>query len=268
MNKLPTRIIALIIFILALFALSSGVLLVRQMQRSVQVAQPTSSAETAVATPVADPSSLPLTSTVPWYIDLPPTDRAMEETKEALHQEVVQTVTVMAEQGITPPPLPTLDFSGPGVFPITEGRHPAGAGDIIETSAQPWFRKSFIVTNYWTAPIEGFQVVAYAGYDRDSPQQGAIYVQWGEPGAPHPTRENGYYPAPEGIGSLHVVDAVDTVLVLSSEEGATVQFDVISASYNPRTATATFGPTRTSEPYPAPSTPIPAATTTLFAGAF
>lgn len=257
MRRLPTSVVVIIVLLLILFGVSSSVLLAsRQSLSLAQIAQATIIEATAVVAPTGEPLPLTPTSTIPWYVDLPPTERAVEELKEALRQSNIQTVTAMADLGITPPPLPTLDLSGPGVFPITNGRRPAGAGDIIDLSLNLLFWKGFEVSNVWTAPLEDVQVIIYAGHDRDTPQQGGVFAQWGEPGNFHPTRAHQYYPAPEGVASVRIVGAEGTVLLLSTSDGVTVQFDVLSGNYNSVSITPVPTVTIPEEPYPAPATPI------------
>ncbi len=258
MRRLSFGFMSIIVVVLSLFGVTTGMLLARrQSLRVTQIAQTMTVEVTAVGTPIGEPSPTVPTNTVPWYVDLPPTDRAIEEAKEVLQQNVIQTVTAMAQQGTTAPPIPTLEFSGPGVFPISEGRRSAGAGDIIDDSLNLVFRKEFKVSNVWTATLEGIQVIVYAGHDRETPQQGGVFVQWGETGNTHPTRANQYYPAPDGIGSVRIVDAVGAVLLLSPVDRTTVQFDVLAGSYNSLVVTPT-APLVTEEPYPAPVTPVPA----------
>lgn len=259
MRQIPANIVALVVLLLTLFGLSSGILLANRQDSIVaQTAQATTIEETAIGLPTVVASPINPTSTIPWYADLPPTERAMEEFKEALRQNDIQTVTAMAILGITPPPLPTLELSGPGAFPISDGRRPAGAGDIIDDSLNLLFRKGFKVSNVWTAPLEGVQVIVYAGNDRDTPQQGGVFVQWGEPGNFHPSRANQYYPTPKGIASVRIIDAVGTTLLLSTFDGIKVKFDVLSGIYysENNTSVPTLTPTRDS--YPVPISPIPA----------
>jgi hypothetical protein len=257
MRRTSANVIALVLLLLALSVITGGVLLANRQSDITPEVQTAISVETSIRTPEVELTASVPTATIPWYVDLPPTERAVEEFKEVLRQSDIQTVTAMAAMGITPPPLPTLDLSGSGVSPLTNGRRPAGAGDIIDLRLHLPFQKSFEVQNVWTAPLEDVQVIVYVGYDRSTPNQGGVYVQWGEIDNAHPTRNNEYYPAPEEAGPLRVVDAVGTALVLADDNGIQVQFDVLTGRYGDPSATP--GPTSitTPEPYPAPATPAP-----------
>ncbi len=256
MRRPSTYTIIILALLVGLSALTTGILLAN---RTPALATPLPQTDVAGVTSI--PTGSVSTTPAPWYVDLPPTERAIEEQKEALRQAQIQTVTAMATQGVTPPPIPTLNLSEPGVSPITNGTRSAGAGAIIDLMLDLPFRRSFEVRNVWTASLEGVQVIVYAGYDRKSPNLGGVYVQWGDPSNSHPTRNNQYYPAPFNIGPVRITDATGTTLLLTADNNTTVQFDVLTGLFQGGSNEPTPAPsitTPTTPAYPAPVTPIPA----------
>jgi hypothetical protein len=133
--------------------------------------------------------------------------------------------------GLTPQPPP-----GPSPVPVTLApaplaRRPAGTGNIVTDFVPPFPAMSHVITSMWYAETGDTRLIVYAGALRDNPgaqtsaSQGVVIVViqtaqgTGLPGG-------GTYPAPGKTGPLRIVDANGARLVLQSENGAALYFDV------------------------------------------
>ena len=153
--------------------------------------------------------------------------------KQTLEASIEQTRVAASVKPQPPPgPTPVPATSAPAQVP----RRSAGAGNIVTDFAPPFPAMSHVITSMWYADSGGTRLIVYAGALRDEPgaqaaaSQGVVIVlaqtTQGDrlPGG-------GTYLAPGKTGPLHIADANGLRLVLQSDNGATLYFDVSTRQF-------------------------------------
>ena len=131
----------------------------------------------------------------------------------------------------------------------------AGYGIITDAPA-PIFQHGPEVGKYelndeaWEEDRYDSFITIWSGHLRDSPEQGIVYVSI----MPHhnPNQESFVFQSPAAAGDLRIAGAVDERLILSSEQGTTLYFDVAAQSFIDSLTKQV--PTATPVPTAAPST--------------
>ena len=108
---------------------------------------------------------------------------------------------------------------------------------IQKTNQGPFPPSTFLVRDFWEAPIGSTWYLVYAGGRPDNPassdsiSQGsvALYTQGSDPNTP-PVFQ-GFYPAPASSGALTITAASGQVLTLQSANGQIFTFDVVTHAY-------------------------------------
>ncbi len=153
--------------------------------------------------------------------------------KQTLEASIEQTrVAAQGKPQPPPGPSPVPATSTPAQVP----RKPAGAGNIVTDFVPPFPAMSHLITSMWYEDEIDRRIVVYAGALRDSPgadspaSQGVVIVavQTLE-GAALPG--GGTYLAPGKTGPLHIVGANGGRLVMQSDSGATLYFDVSTRQF-------------------------------------
>lgn len=153
--------------------------------------------------------------------------------KQTLEASAEQTRAAASSKPQPPPgPSPVPATSAPALIP----RRPAGAGNIVTDFVPPFPAMSHVITSMWYEDTGATRIIVYAGALRDNPSveastsQGVVIVvvQTTE-GAALPG--GGTYLAPGKTGPLHIVDANGGRLVLQSDNGATLYFDVSTRQF-------------------------------------
>lgn len=153
--------------------------------------------------------------------------------KQTLEASIAQT-RVAAQSKPQPPPGPSPVPANATTVPAP--RRPAGAGNIVTDFVPPFPAMTHVITSLWYEDVSGKRIFVYAGALRDNPgtnspaSQGAVIVvvQTLEGGA---LPGGGTYRAPGKTGPLHIVDANEGRLVLQSDGGATLYFDVSTRAF-------------------------------------
>ncbi len=153
--------------------------------------------------------------------------------KQTLEASAEQTRVAASSKPQPPPgPSPVPATSAPASIP----RHPAGTGNIVTDFVPPFPAMSHVITSMWYEDIGVTRIIVYAGALRDNPGADAsasrgvviVVVQTME-GAALPG--GGTYLAPAKTGPLHIVDANGERLVLQSDNGAMLYFDVSTRQF-------------------------------------
>lgn len=176
-----------------------------------------------------------LTSAYPT--DYPP-------AKASLEAQIEQTRNA-ALVGTLPP---TNAKELPPTPPGTESPWPTG---IIEDGESP-FSASFVFRNRWQEILDGQHVIVYAGSVKSDSSQGVILV-W-EVSPDFSNSVDNVYPSPVTDGPLQIVAVDNLRLVLETQNGLTLYFDVPSRQFVD-SLTATPPPTITHLPSPSPLPP-------------
>jgi hypothetical protein len=201
-------------------------------------------------TPTADTSSYP-----PPYNDLVSTPRSPEavceqwfsyrhefpaDKKDFFEKRYQECITALKTDfpAETPKAIPTPEFSDIHLYPFFQ--RTAGIGIISETdfSTLPSTNK---IINSWSGEVDGKKIIVYAGALRIDPTTGKSLGRGDWMGvlvirAPQSDNQimpgdTGQYFTPDKSGILRIVNAEDTVLVLSADNGASYTFDVSSRQY-------------------------------------
>jgi hypothetical protein len=150
------------------------------------------------------------------------------------HEASIEQTRVAASLKPQPPPGPS---PVPATIPAAQvPRRPAGAGNIVTDFVPPFPAMSHIITSMWYAETGGTRLIVYAGALRDDPgvqssaSQGVVIVvvQTME-GASLPG--GGTYLAPGKTGPLRITDANGVRLVLQSDSGGLLYFDVSTRQF-------------------------------------
>ena len=153
--------------------------------------------------------------------------------KQTLEASIEQTRVAASGKPQPPPgPSPVPATSAPALIP----KSPAGAGNIVTDFVPPFPAMSHVITSMWYEDETDQRIVVYAGALRDIPgtdspaSQGVVIVtvQTLE-GAASPG--GGTYLAPGKTGPLHIVGANGGRLVVQSDGGATLYFDVSARQF-------------------------------------
>jgi hypothetical protein len=155
-----------------------------------------------------------------------------KQTLEASNEQTRVAASVKPQPPPGPSPIPAT------AVPAQVPRRPAGVGNIVTDFVPPFPAMSHVITSMWYADTGDTRLIAYAGALRDDPgaqataSQGVVIVVVqtiqgaGLPGG-------GTYLAPGKTGPLRIVDANGTRLVLQSDSGATLYFDVTTRQFAP-----------------------------------
>lgn len=153
--------------------------------------------------------------------------------KQTLEASAEQTRVAASSKPQPPPgPSPVPATISPALIP----RHPAGVGNIVTDFVPPFPAMSHVITSMWYEDTAATRIIVYAGALRDNPgveapaSQGVVIVvtQTMESAA---LPGGGTYLAPGKTGPLHIVDAIGGRLVLQSDNGAMLYFDVSTPQF-------------------------------------
>ena len=160
----------------------------------------------------------------------PGTEPPAKQTLEASIEQTRVAASVKPQPPPGPSPIPAT--AAPAPVP----RRPAGAGNIVTDFVPPFPAMSHVITSMWYADSGGTRVIVYAGALRDEPgvqasaSQGiVIVVVQTIQGAS--SSGGGTYTAPGKTGPLRITDANGERLVLQSDNGATLYFDVTTRQF-------------------------------------
>jgi len=143
--------------------------------------------------------------------------------------------------------LGTLPVINVTVSPIVVHKLPDG---IDEHPVIPMFTSQLNLTNAWRKTVGDITYLVYAGALKNDPSQGVVLMQ-----VPGTVGFKQYY-APAKTGMLTIVGYENFTLILTSEKGTTVYFDVLGSRFVDTLDDAENPPkglsTATPAPYPAP----------------
>jgi|GEM_PF-6835880 hypothetical protein len=151
-----------------------------------------------------------------WYRDLPPEKRAVFETDVALGA----TAAVSAHLRKPTRPIKTAE-------PLVLSGRQAGAGVIIEDDPYPFAHGSYSVSSdAWGVTTVDENIIIFAGTTVDDPAQGVVVIFHLNRKGTGDTRPIKTVKSPIQVGKLYVKGAEDMILILGSEKGEDLRFDV------------------------------------------
>ncbi|MBI4670074.1 MAG: hypothetical protein HY741_00170 [Chloroflexi bacterium] len=196
---------------------------------TITILAPMARGQTGKKTPVVDVtaspsatdnfSGIPTETATPtdwWYRDLRPDKRAVFETDMARRA----TAAVSAHLRRPTRPIKTAE-------PIVLSGRQAGAGVIIEDDPYPFAHGSYRVTrDAWGVTVGDENIVIFAGASVDEPAQGVVIIFHLSRFGKGDTRPIKTVKSPVQVGKLYVKGAEDMILILGSEKGEDLRFDV------------------------------------------
>ena len=151
-----------------------------------------------------------------WYRDLPPEKRSVEETDVARRA----TAALSADLHRPTRPIKTAE-------PLVLSGRQAGAGVIIEDDPYPFAHGSVSVSSdAWGVTTADENIVIFAGALIDDPSQGVVIIFHLSRNGTGDTRPINTVKSPVQVGKLYVKGAEDMLLILGSEKGEDLRFDV------------------------------------------
>lgn len=122
----------------------------------------------------------------------------------------------------------SLQYETPRLIPVTDAPPITG---ILEGQGQEIRPSEATINNRWAGFVRDTYVVVFAGALADDPAQGIIYV------VTVSSDKKGtiwnHYLTPTKTGSVRIVSVEGTRLVLASESGTTLSFDVSTLQFVP-----------------------------------
>ncbi len=156
-----------------------------------------------------------------WYRDLPPEKRSVEET------DVARRATAALSAHLRRPTRPIKTAE-----PLVLTGRQAGAGVIIEDDPYPFAHGSVSVSSdAWGVATADENIVIFAGALVDDPAQGVVIIFHLSRDGTRDTRPIKTVKSPVQVGKLYVKGAEDVVVLLGSEKGEEVRFDVTKEEF-------------------------------------
>jgi hypothetical protein len=150
-------------------------------------------------------------------------DRLDQARAEAMKQSGApkNPVDIPSKDGKSNPP----DLSAQST-PASPFRHtPAGLGTIVETGLAPYSASQYVFENHWYMTKGPGEVIVYAGAEYNDPSQGLVAVRDTSGDG------SGIFRTDAKVGTLRVVGAEGTRIVLEAADGTRVIFDLVAAAF-------------------------------------
>jgi hypothetical protein len=118
--------------------------------------------------------------------------------------------------------------------PQSSGTEPGWRSGIIESGQAPLPAAGFVIENQWHDVIGGEHVNVYAGVERADPSRGLVVVDTTPLDLNGDGTPGGVYYSPAATGSLRIVQAAGSTLVLVSARGSRFVFDAAARRFSER----------------------------------
>lgn len=176
-----------------------------------------------------------------------------EQTRRSIEEKLAMAERVATEQA-KGQPAPKNPNQTPELIPVTDPPFQTG---IFEGQAGEFKPSQAKIQNRWQGIVNGDYVIVFAGSLANDSEQGIVYIQQISSDKRSTTWTS--YPTPEKSGAVHIVQAETFRLVLNTDGGNTLYFDVPAQRYvsSLTEIVPTVIPIPTSLPTAAPVNPYP-----------
>jgi len=128
--------------------------------------------------------------------------------------------------------LPTAPYRGPPTpapyTPVPPSGTAAGDGVLIPSGQAPFSSMAYLFENSWRASVGSETVIVYAGAATQDRNQGVVLVAVQDSNGNFIPAQTGRYETPGKVGSVRIVDAEGTTVVLQAADGTTYRFDPLA----------------------------------------
>jgi len=148
-----------------------------------------------------------------------------EQTRQSIEEKLAIAERMATQQSNAQPAL-KRPFETPKLIPVTDAPIITG---ILEGQGQEIRPSEANINNRWSGFVQDTYVLVLAGSLADDPAQGVIYVI--RVSSDKKETSWSHYLTPTKVGSIRITDIEGTRLVLASELGTTLYFDVPSLQF-------------------------------------
>jgi len=173
-------------------------------------------------------------------------DNLDEQTRRSIEEKLAMAERVATEQAKGQPALKNPNQT-PELIPVKDPTFQTG---IFEGQAGEFKPSQAKIQNRWQGIVNGDYVIVFAGSLGNDSEQGIVYVQRISSDKRSTTWTS--YPTPEKLGPVRIVQAETFRLVLDTDGGNTLYFDVPAQRYV--SSLTEIVPTITPIPTPLPTT--------------